>query len=76
MSRLIVLGFGGHGRVVADAAERIGDHRSIVFLDNAFRPDDSGMARYEVLGPCCDLGSIAADGDRCVVAVGDNARRS
>tara|TARA_B100001121_G_scaffold139286_1_gene122138 strand:- start:66286 stop:66912 length:627 start_codon:yes stop_codon:yes gene_type:complete len=76
MSRLIVLGFGGHGRVVADVAERGGDHRSIVFLDNEPRPDDSGTDRYEVLGPCSDLGNIAAEGDRCVVAVGDNVRRS
>jgi acetyltransferase EpsM len=75
--RIIILGAGGHGQVVADillAMKRTGRGRTIVgFLD-----DDSTLWRRQflgipVLGALCDLPAI--DHELVVVAVGDNGRR-
>ena len=51
MSRLIVIGGGGHGRVVADSARGLDVYDTIVFLDDA--PDrmmDDG--EFTVIGSC------------------------
>jgi hypothetical protein len=33
---LVIIGAGGHGRVVADCAESIGTYDNIIFLDDCF----------------------------------------
>ncbi|HBZ96680.1 MAG TPA: acetyltransferase [Phycisphaerales bacterium] len=75
MSRLIILGCGGHGRVIADMAERVGVYTSIVFLDN---DPDAGdrVGGMKILGPFSELESIASREDHCVVGIGDNQLRS
>lgn len=74
MSRLIVLGGGGHGRVVADTARRSGRWEHILFLDDA--PDRTrAETDFAVLGTCKDLDQVLRAGDECVVAIGDNAQR-
>ncbi|MEC7351695.1 MAG: acetyltransferase [Planctomycetota bacterium] len=74
MSRLLVLGAGGNGRVVADIASIIGDWHHIAFLDD--HPGDSRVCdQWEVLGPCAELRQHAPDFDAAVVAFGDNALR-
>ena len=45
--RLIILGAGGHGRVVADLAEQIDKYDEIVFLDDNSNDD-------RVIGKCSD----------------------
>ena len=74
MSRgLLILGAGGHGRVVADVALESG-HRSIAFLDDA--PDaprpDLGIP---VLGPLRLAEDLMQDWPSACVAIGNNARR-
>jgi sugar O-acyltransferase (sialic acid O-acetyltransferase NeuD family) len=64
MNRLIIIGAGGHGKVVEDAA-----NTPCVFLD-----EDS--TRCGVIGTPSELASIIEEGDGVVVAVGDNKRRS
>lgn len=44
---LIILGAGGHGRVVADIAEQTGKYDKIVFLDDNSNDD-------KVIGKCSD----------------------
>ena len=74
MSRLIVLGGGGHGRVVADAARRTGRWEQILFLDDA--PSRTlAESDFAVLGTCNDLPQVLREGDECIVAIGDNAQR-
>jgi sugar O-acyltransferase (sialic acid O-acetyltransferase NeuD family) len=74
MNRLLVLGAGGHGKVVADAALAGGQWAEVAFLD------DRSPALATVLGLCV-VGAITALkglGDRfshAVVAVGDPRRR-
>jgi sugar O-acyltransferase (sialic acid O-acetyltransferase NeuD family) len=74
MSRLIILGGGGHGRVVADTARRTGRWEHVLFLDDA--PDRTrAESDFAVLGTCKDLDQVLRPGDECVVAIGDNAQR-
>ena len=75
MSRLIVIGGGGHGRVVADSARGLDVYDTIVFLDDA--PDrmmDDG--EFTVIGSCTELESVIRPGDSCIVAIGDNRNRA
>ena len=63
MSRLIIIGAGGHGKVVADAANQI-----CVFLD-----DDQDLER--VAGSIEQLQQIQREDDQVIVAMGDNNTR-
>jgi sugar O-acyltransferase (sialic acid O-acetyltransferase NeuD family) len=63
MKRLIVIGAGGHGRVVADAADQ-----PVVFLDDNLELDG-------VVGSINQLEQIKEKGDAIIVAIGDNKIR-
>ena len=64
MKRLIIIGAGGHGSVVADAA-----NVNCVFLD-----DDTSLPN--VIGTPSSLNDILVEGDGVVVAIGDNVLRN
>jgi sugar O-acyltransferase (sialic acid O-acetyltransferase NeuD family) len=69
--RLLIVGAGGHGRVVADLAEAAGGWEAIAFLD-----DDAAGGRHAdwpVAGSLADLARLAGRFDACVAATG-NAR--
>lgn len=68
---LLIIGAGGHGRVVADVAGRTGNYRSIAFLDDA--PACEGLP-YPCLGGCGDAERFLNDHDVCV-AIGNGAVR-
>lgn len=58
MNRLIIIGASGHGKVVADIAEKCG-YTDIVFLDND--PSVSSCAGYPVLGPDTMIPELEGD---------------
>lgn len=67
--RLVIIGAGGHGKVIADIAERNG-YREIVFLD-----DDKAVtecAGYPVIGESGDVGEMDAD---VILGIGDGKVR-
>ncbi|MBQ8174435.1 MAG: acetyltransferase [Clostridia bacterium] len=66
--KLIIVGAGGHGRVVADLAERLGCYGSILFLD------DGGPIGGNVVGGVSACKTYLADSD-FFIAIGDNATR-
>lgn len=69
---LLVLGCGGHGRVVADAALECG-YREIAFLD-----DSCPAARLDgaqVLGPMAAAAELVGDWPSAIAAVGDGTVR-
>jgi sugar O-acyltransferase (sialic acid O-acetyltransferase NeuD family) len=75
MPTLLVIGAGGHGRAVAEAAMLSGHWSAIAFLDDRY-PDPATVDGWPVLGKVTDLGSL----DRfalagAIVAVGKNALR-
>lgn len=69
MSRLIIIGASGHGKVVADIA-KLNGYEDIVFLDND--KEIKACAGYPVLGP--DTMTAELDGD-VFVAVGNAETR-
>lgn len=72
--RLLLLGAGGHGRVVADAATAAGPWTEVTFLDDRF-PSLVTSGAWPVVGPFDELERMAASVDGCVPAVGDSRLR-
>jgi len=69
--RLLILGAGGHGRVVADAAERsAAGWLEIAFLDDRY-PQLAVAGPWKAIGRLADLGELLADFDACIPAVGE-----
>ena len=66
--RLIILGAGGHGRVVADLAEQTDEYEEIVFLD-----DNSNDER--VVGKCKDYTKFKSQDTVMYPAFGNNQGR-
>lgn len=69
MNRLVIIGAGGYGKVVADIAEKCG-YKEIVFLDD--NEDIKVCAGFPVVGKISDYANI--DGDK-IVAVGNATAR-
>lgn len=75
MTRLAILGASGHGKVVADCAERCG-WRDISFFDDRW-PELQHNGHWPVVGDTAALLSRAAAFDGVLVAIGNNqVRRS
>lgn len=72
---LIVIGAGGHGRVVAEAAAASGRYRLAAFADDRYADEgiELGIVRVPVESLYTLLGKL--DDPAIVVAIGDNAAR-
>ena len=70
--RLLILGCGGHGRVVADAAANCG-YEDIAFLDDAY--GTSARLPSSLLGPTALLADLVDEWPSAIVGVGNNAIR-
>ena len=69
--RLLIAGAGGHGCVVADAAESAaGAWDEIAFLDDRY-PGLSKAAAWDIVGTLADLPRFTTRFDACVVAIAD-----
>lgn len=71
-ARLAILGAGGHGRVVADCAERLGWSEIAFFDDN---PDAEKPAPWELAGTGADLLASVTDFEAFIVGIGINRIR-
>jgi sugar O-acyltransferase (sialic acid O-acetyltransferase NeuD family) len=67
---LLVLGAGGHGRVVADAAEWLGTWSQVEFLDDRY-PAERTAGPWDIVGRLDRLEEIAGDYDAGITAFGD-----
>lgn len=70
--KVVVIGAGGHGKVIADIIEKSGD---IVagFLDDKATGESTGLS---VIGKLCDITQISRQAEaEFIVAVGDNYSR-
>jgi len=77
MSNLLILGAGGHAKVIADAAYAMRTWQSICFLDdknisNTVSPD----SKISIVGKFKDLPKLRKDFSDAVVAIGDNKQRA
>lgn len=73
MTRLAILGAGGHGRVVADAAALSGRWQEIVFYDDRW-PQSLHSGVWPIVGNALQLFCDRLDGE-LIVAIGDNRTR-
>ncbi|MCB1856781.1 MAG: acetyltransferase [Gammaproteobacteria bacterium] len=73
MKQLLIFGAGGHGKVVADAAQQAG-WSEIIFFDDRW-PELSALSCWPVAGGKQALAGAWLAGGSVAVAVGDNRRR-
>lgn len=74
MNGLLVVGAGGHGKVVADTAYSIGRWDKIAFLDDRYA-SIGNVLNGPVLGPLNQAASFLSEYAELVVAIGDNYLR-
>ena len=72
MNRLLIIGAGGHGRVVADCAEKQG-YKDIAFIDDCY-PERTSSGKWQVIGKVNDWQKLIAQSD-LIVAFGNNELR-
>ena len=76
MTRLLVIGAGGYGRAVAEAAMAMGGHTVVGFVDDRW-PDLVPIWDLPVVGRLADLPGLRLTADAVVPAIGNSqARRS
>ncbi|MBA6263212.1 acetyltransferase [Colwellia sp. Bg11-12] len=73
MKKLIIIGAGGHGRVVADCAQQLGKYSKIFFLDDCFN-EKKENSEWTVIGLVKDFPQYIDEAD-FVVAFGNNRLR-
>lgn len=74
MRTLLVLGAGGHGKSVAEAALLSKEWDKVAFLDDAW-PAVTEALGCQVVGKVSDIASIADECQGAIAAVGNNAVR-
>jgi sugar O-acyltransferase (sialic acid O-acetyltransferase NeuD family) len=74
MTRLLILGGGGHGKVVAEAAVGSGRWTDIAFLDGRF-PTLSRVLEWPVIGSDTEARRFLPKYPEVAVAIGDNRLR-
>lgn len=73
MRNLLILGAGGHGRVVAEAAELSGKWDRISFLDD--REDIKKIYDFSIVGQVSDYSKLSTKYGHAFVAIGNNEKR-
>jgi sugar O-acyltransferase (sialic acid O-acetyltransferase NeuD family) len=73
--RLLIVGAGGHGRAVGEAAVLSGRFDIAGFLDDLLPVGATIAGGGNLLGPLCSMGNLLAIADRAIVAIGDNILR-
>lgn len=73
-NRLGIFGAGGHGKVVAEAAEASG-WKEVVFFEEPFGPVRDHHEKWRIAGDCDSLLESLAELDGVIVAIGDNKAR-
>ena len=71
---LVIIGAGGHGRVVADCAQQLGYYSDIIFLDDCFTTRKNN-SHWIIAGPITRWKNYIDKAD-FIVAVGNNALRA
>lgn len=71
-NKLLILGAGGHGKVVADAAQSMQQWSDICFLNDTTVSDYP----YKIIGDFASLVNWRSDFSQIVVALGDNKKRA
>lgn len=71
MNKLIIIGAGGHGKVIADNAVKNG-YTNISFVDDNFKGSIMG---FPIIGTCADIENLSDSQTDFIIAIGNNAVR-
>lgn len=71
MKNLIIIGAGGHGRVIADIARKLSEYQTISFLDDGNAKESMGLP---IVGKTCDAEKYINTAD-IFVAIGNSKIR-
>lgn len=71
---LLILGAGGYGLAVAEAAQLSGQWQEIIFADDRW-PVTQQVARYKIVSNIANLQQLASSNVQAIVAVGNNHLR-
>ena len=76
MKKLLILGCGGHGKVVADAAEKTNEYEKISFLDDKITESKTNF-KENIIGVISEtnLKKFAEEFSDTFVGIGDNEIR-
>lgn len=74
MSGLLIVGAGGHGKVVADIAYQLERWGNIAFLDDNY-PETPQIGEWKVLGKTGEANRFREDYPEAIVAIGANSLR-
>ncbi|MGG4287965.1 acetyltransferase [Priestia megaterium] len=73
MAKLLILGAGGHGKVVSEIAQLMKQWEEISFLDD--REDISEVSGIPIVGKLADLAALRSEYEYAFVAIGSNTAR-
>lgn len=71
---LLIMGAGGHGKAVADAALLGGEWHNVIFVDDRW-PTITAIAGHPVVAASGGLADVASQAQGCIAAVGNNVVR-
>ena len=74
MKTLVIIGAGGHGRVVADCAQQLGTYRKIIFLDDCYNKSKNS-GDWPIVGLVEEFPQYLENSD-FIVAFGNNCLRA
>ncbi|SDI11692.1 sugar O-acyltransferase, sialic acid O-acetyltransferase NeuD family [Paraburkholderia phenazinium] len=74
MKKLLIVGAGGHGKSVAEAALACGSFELVGFVDDA-APELTSVWDWPVLGTTASLAEYRSRADAAIVAIGNNGLR-
>ena len=74
MRDLIIIGAGGHGKVVADTARASEIWQKISFLDDQY-PEKNDVIGFGIVGKLNEIDNINKETTDIIVALGDNEKR-
>lgn len=72
---LLIVGSGGHGRAVAEAAAMTGEWTDIVFADDSY-PAQQRSGEWRIVGVTGQLPKLVRDCQAAIVAIGNQATRA
>lgn len=73
MEKLLILGAGGHGRVVLETAELQREYDEIAFLDDSY--EENLVNKLNIIGKIKDYKSLLHKYKNAFVAIGNNEKR-
>ena len=75
MTRLVIIGAGGHGKVIADTANATNQWSEIVFLDDRYVSGLSKVAQWSIIGKSHHYSLLLNVNDQELVGIGNNVTR-